>query len=82
MDFEERGANICAVLERIASNYAGDSEETGPLKNAAYALHFVHAHQLAKQFLDWVAALDRPLTDEEIDHLKSLGLEPPTKSDT
>jgi hypothetical protein len=66
---------ITQVLERIAKQYPGDSDEVAALKEAALALCFGLTKRY-EEFQNYLAELSRPLTAQEEKHLSELGLNP------
>ena len=63
------------VLEQIANQYPEDSNEVAVLKEAALALCFGLTKKY-EEFQEYLAELNRPLTEQEEKHLRDLGLEP------
>ncbi|MGB2662485.1 MAG: hypothetical protein WAK48_00685 [Candidatus Acidiferrum sp.] len=63
------------VLEQIAKQYPEDSNEVAALKEAALALCFGLTKRY-EEFQGYLAELNRPLTAQEENHLRELGLEP------
>ena len=62
------------VLEQIAKGYPEDSEEVAALKEASLALCFGLTKRY-EEFQTYLAELNRPLTEQEENHLRKLGLE-------
>jgi hypothetical protein len=61
------------VLERIAKQYPEDSTEGAALKQAAFALCFALT-QRHEEFTKYLERMNRPMTEEDEQYLKKLGL--------
>jgi hypothetical protein len=61
------------VLRRIAEQYPEQSVELNALKVASLALSFALITK-GDEFATYLQGVNRPLTDEQKDHLKKLGL--------
>lgn len=63
------------TLEGIAKQYSEGSNELATLKEAALALCFVITVRY-EEFQAYLAKINRPLTEQEENHIRRLGLEP------
>ena len=79
-DIEKRIYQHEVVMRRIAANYSKNSEEETALRLATLAYFFVvcHHHDHFQQFL---ASLNKPLSETKKAFLKKIGIEDPEASD-
>jgi hypothetical protein len=67
---------VFAALESVARNYPEGSLESRSIELAARALGFVSEARTRDAFKDYLASSDRPLSDEQKEHLRLMGVEP------
>jgi hypothetical protein len=65
----------CDVLKRIAGRYPDESVEMRTLTKAAFALHLVFLKDFGSERNHCLEKNDKPLTKEQTDHLKRMGLQ-------
>jgi len=64
------------LLEKMATSYPAASPEFRAIELAAKALLFIHASRQGRQFAEYIQGMNDPLTPEQKDFLRSIGLEP------
>ena len=63
-------------LKEIAESKITTPEQVKDLKYAALALHFISMKGHQKDFGEFVEEMNSPLTKEQVEHLKSMGITP------
>ena len=64
------------LLEKAAKSYPPLSPEFRAIELAAKAMLFIHARRQGPQFAEYLRSMSGPLTPEQADFLRSIGLEP------
>lgn len=62
------------ILEKIASKFDKESKEYQAIEKAAWALHFIRQEEVIDRFEEFVNNMNSPLTKEQINHLRSMGI--------
>ncbi len=75
--FEAETLRVTGILESIAANYPGDSEEVKALQTAAMAFTTVQLHEsMRMQYQSFVADLGGQLNEQQKEDLRQHGIEP------
>jgi hypothetical protein len=69
-------ASTLELLEKTAKSYPPSSPEFQAIELAAKAILFIHANRQGRQFAEYIRGVNDPLTPEQKDFLRSIGLEP------
>lgn len=76
MKSEAEMRQSCDVLKVIAEQYPHDSTEFLTLQKAAIALQLIRQHNFGFELEELHNAIGTPLTEEQKNHLRSMGINP------
>lgn len=76
MKTESEMYKICEVIKKIAEQYTDDSVEILALQKAAIALQLVHLNKLEAELERMHDGIGKPLSKDQKDHLRSMGINP------
>ena len=68
--------NTCKLLEQISNKLEKDSEEYKALELSSAALIYIKMNKKEKDFEDFISEMNKPLSKEQLDHLRDLGINP------
>ena len=74
MKFMVDTRKVCGTLEAVAKNYPEASEEYIAINLAASALLFAWQEEVQARFQHYLDSMDRELTGDGGDHVKSTGI--------
>lgn len=67
--------SVFKTLEEVAGEYDEDSNRRRAIELASKALLFAFTQQVQNSFRTFLNTFDRPLTEKEKDHLKSMNID-------
>ena len=70
---------LVEMLRRLDAELAPDAPSREALQKAALALRLAFIHGLKTELEDLYTSIDKPLTEAQRQHLRSIGVEPPAK---
>lgn len=76
MKNEDQFNEVFETLKKIADSFEKDSKEYQAIERAAFGLHYINQLRVEDNFLKFVNEMDQPLSEDQISHLQSMGLNP------
>ncbi len=74
MKNEDKFKEVLETLKRIADSFEKDSKEYQAIERATFGLHYINQLKVEDNFLKFVNEIDQPLSEDQISHLQSMGL--------